>query len=751
MIKFLLQLRYLWIALIGVGSIFFAYHAQKVEILQDFVKVIPEDDEDYKFYQDFQRQFGEDASTFIIGIEGDILEPLFLQKLRQLCDSAQKLAGIHRVLSLTHLYDLIYLPEKNFYRLVPLYQDTVRALKKVLTNHPIYEGIFWDTTYEVTLIFITLDSLTLHSQAKHEVIQRLQKLFRPLEDQGRKLHFGGVPYLRSYVAQKLPKELLFFLAASIGLTAFALGIYYRSWYATIFPLMLVGLSTLWTLGIIGLYGFKLSLLTALLPPILVILSIPPSIYMLSEYHREYLYYRDKVPAIRQMLRQLLLVTFMIHANTAFGFLTLYFTQVRPLQEFGLVAFWGTMASYLLTVWLLPSVFMLLPPPKEKYLSHLAWAPLRKTVHAIAYWVLNHRKTLYLISGILILIAVVGVMRLEAVSYMADDLPSDENVIKDLRFFETRIGGIMPFEIILDTGKPQGLRKWQWIQDLDSLQQRLARYPEISRTLSIVDALKWTRQAFWGGSPQNYALPLPEELPFLLPRKKTLISQSFLTSLVDSSWQKARITGFVQDIGSKKMPLLLASIQKDIKDLFGQDAPKVHITGTTLIFLKAIDYLVDNLIWSLLATFTLVAIQMFFLYGSWRVLLLSIGVNILPLFFVAGAMGYLGIPLKPSTALIYELAFGIVVDNAIHLLSFYRWAYKYKIPHPTRALQLSILQTGSLIIYVSLVLGMGFGIFALSDFGSTQALGILTAVTLGIGIFSNLFLLPALLRDWLPRV
>lgn len=751
MIQLLLQLRYLWIGLIALGSVFFAYHARKVEILQDFVKVIPQDDADYQFYQEFQRQFGEDANTFIIGVEGDILDPSFLKKLRQVCDSAQKLRGVQRLLSLTHLYDLVYSPEKNLYLLTPLYQDTTRSLKKILTNYPIYKGIFWDSTYKTTLIFITLDSLTLHSRAKHEVIHHLQKLFSSLEGEKQKLHFGGVPYLRSYIAQKLPKELLFFLAVSIGLTAFALGVYYRSWYAMIFPLLLVGLSTLWTLGIIGLYGFKISLLNALLPPILVILSIPSSIYMLSEYHREYVYYRDKIPAIREMLRQLLLVTFMINANTAFGFLTLYFTQVRPLQEFGLVAFWGTMASYLLTILLLPSVFMLLPPPKEKYLSHLSWAPLRKAVHTIAYWVLNYRKTLYFISGVLILIAMVGVMRLKAVSYMADDLPSDENIIKDLRFFETHIGGVMPFEIILDTGRPQGLRKWQWIRSLDSLQQRLARYSEISRTLSIVDALKWTRQAFWRGSPDNYSLPLPEELPFLLPRKKNLMSQPFRTTLVDSSWQKARITGFMKDIGSQKMPILLANIQKDIQDLFGQDAPKVHVTGTTLIFLKAIDYLVDNLVWSLLATFALVAIQMFLLYGSWRVLILSMGVNILPLFFVAGTMGYLGIPLKPSTALIYELAFGIVVDNAIHLLSFYRWAYKHKIPNPTRALQLSILQTGSLIIYVSLVLGVGFGIFGLSDFGSTQALGILTAVTLGIGIFSNLFLLPALLRDWLPHV
>ncbi|MCS7188675.1 MAG: MMPL family transporter, partial [Bacteroidia bacterium] len=509
------------------------------------------------------------------------------------------------------------------------------------------------------------------------------------------------------------------------------------------PVILLGLACLWTVGIIGIYGFKITLLTALLPPVIIILGIPPSIYMLSEYHRLYVVKGDKVLAIREMLRQLGVVTFMIHANTAFGFLTLYLTNVVPLQEFGLVAFWGTIATYFLTVLLLPSFFMILPEPKERHLRHLTNRWIVKTVQWIANVLEKRKKWVYALTIALFGIAIGGIWRLKAVSYMADDLPSDAQVIRDQAFFESLYGGSMPFEIVISTAQPQELRRLRLLKALSNLQDSLARYPELSRSLSIADFLKASRQAFWGGSPKAYGLPQPEELPTLLRALRQEAAPAILHALVDSSYQRTRITAFMRDIGSVGMAALLERVRRAIHATFGEDAKKVHITGTTLIFLKAIDYLIDNLVWSLIATFLLVAFQMFLLYGSIRIMFISMGVNLLPLFLVAGFMGYIGMPIKPSTALIYEIAFGIVVDSAIHFLSSYQWYYRGH-PTPMRAAIMSVHHTGALIAYVSFVLLVGFGIFIFSSFGGTRALGILTALSLGIGFFSNIFLLPALL-------
>lgn len=742
---FLLRGRYAWLILVGMGSVFMAWHAQKVEIVQDFIKVVPEDDEDYQAYRAFQKEFGDDAATLVVGFTVPSTAPQrYWMGLKALTDTLVRLTGVRRVFGLPTAVHLRWQNGRFETELLPLPKDSA-SWASLRHAHPLYFRLLWDSTGQSTLLFIQIDSLTLHSKAKHTLIRQIEAISRLWAAQeGVSVHFAGVPYLRHYVKQFLPTELWLFTAASLGLTVLALWSYFRSWYAAVFPVVLLGLASLWTVGIIGLYGFKLTLLTALLPPVIIILGIPPSIYMLSDYHRFYVAKGNKVAAIQEMLSQLGLVTLMIHGNTALGFLTLYLTNVVPLQEFGLVAFWGTMATYFLTILLLPSFFMILPEPRERDLRHLTNRWLVRFAYWIGKTVERRRGWIYGITGGLFLVGWGGVLRLKAVSYMADDLPSEAEVRRDQAFFERCYGGTMPFEIVLEAKQPQGLRRIRTLRMLAALQDSLARYPELARSLSIADLVKAARQSLWGGTPQAYRLPQPEELPILLRALRAQErSVPLLGTLVDSAYQRTRITTFVKDIGSLEMPRLLSQLRKDIEATFGEEAALVRITGTTLIFLKAIDYLIENLIWSLLATFLLVALQMFLLYGSFRIMLISMGVNLLPLFLVAGLMGYIGLPLKPSTALIYEMAFGIVVDSAIHFLSSYQWYYR-RHPIPARAAIVSIHHTGALIAYTSFVLLMGFGIFIFSSFGSSQSLGILTGISLLIGFFSNTLLLPALL-------
>ncbi|MCX7606349.1 MAG: MMPL family transporter [Bacteroidia bacterium] len=740
---FLLRGRYMWLGLVAMGSIYMLWRAQGVEITQDFIKVVPEDDADYQLYRRFRKEFGEDAGLVLVGITlPPVAADAYWARLRSLSDTLGAIPGVQGVFGLPTAPVLRW-TEEGFHTeplSLPKNSQEWDSLRRRL---PLYEGFLWDRNGESLLFFIQIDSLSLHTRAKHALIDRVEKIVRRwAEPLGVQVHFSGVPYLRHYVAQLLPEELWFFTVGSLVLTVVALLLYFRSWYAAAFPVVLLGLASLWTVGIIGIYGYKITLLTALLPSVIIILGIPPSIYMLSEYHRLYVAKGNKLSAIREMLRQLGLVTFMIHGNTALGFLTLYLTNVVPLQEFGLVAFWGTITTYFLTILLLPSFFMLLPEPKERHLRHLTNRWVVRWVHWVGAVVERRRGWVYGISLVLFGVAIGGILRLKAVSYMADDLPSSAQVMRDQAFFAARYGGTMPFEIVIEASQPQGVRRLRVLKALSALQDSLSRYPELARSISIADLLKAARQAFWGGVPQAYGLPQPEELPTLLRATRQGGSLQLLGTLVDSTYQRTRITAFVQDVGSMEMPLLLERVREDIRTTFGEEAGRVYITGTTLIFLKAISYLVDNLVWSLVATFLLVAFQMFLLYGSFRIMLISMGVNLLPLFLVAGLMGYMGMPVKPSTALIYEMAFGIVVDSAIHFLSSYQWYYR-RHPRPSRAAVVSVHHTGALIAYTSFVLLMGFGIFAFSSFGGTRALGILTALSLGIGLFSNLFLLPSL--------
>ncbi len=739
----LLRGRYVWLALALAGSLYMGWRAREVEISQDFVKVIPEDDPDYQFYRRFQAAFGEDAGLVLIGIEMPSKpDDTFWAAYQLLVDSLSKQAGVRGVLSLGALPALQWL--KGRLVVETLAVRTAAEWQRVRTHLPIYEGLLWDQAGTSTLILVSLDSLTLHTKAKHRLLAAVTALVETWSARTSvHAHIGGVPYLRYEISQLVPRELQLFTIASLILTIIALYGYFRSWFAGIFPVILLGLTALWTVGVIGIYGYKLTLLTALLPPLIVILGIPPAIYMIGEYHRLYVAKGDKRAAIREMIRDMGFVTLMIHANNAFAFLTLYLTRVIPLQEFGLVAFWGTMVSYGLTVLLLPSMLMLLPAPRERELRHLNNRWVRAFLRGSGLIVERYRPVVYLVSGLLLLIGGIGVLRLRAVSYMADDLPQSARVVRDQAFFQQHYGGMLPFEIVIDVERAQGLRRMGILRAMAALQDSLRKYPELSRSLSLIDGLKWVRQVYWGGEPAAFRFPLSEELPTLLRSIPRGASVGALQAMVDTSWRQARITAFVRDIGSQKMPELLDRIQADIDATFGADAPKVHVTGTTYIFLKAIDYLVDNLVWSLIATFILVVLQMFFLYGSLRVMLISVGVNMVPLFLVAGLMGFLGIALKPSTALIFEMAFGIVIDSAVRYLSSYQWYYR-RHPLPERAAIVSLHHTGALILYTSIVLLVGFSIFIPSSFGGTKALGILTALSIGMGIFSNVFLLPALL-------
>jgi predicted RND superfamily exporter protein len=614
-----------------------------------------------------------------------------------------------------------------------------------------YVGLAFDSTLRIQLTAVTLTNEYMYAREKHTLMAEIAHDFEVFAKQNQlNPHFSGVPFLRSYITKQLPKELGLFMALAIVLTALALFTFYRSFYAVIFPMLLVIVCSVYSLGIIGLLGYKLTMLTALLPPIIVILSIPPCIYMLSEYHEEYVKTGDKLTAIRLMVHKLGIVTLMINANTALGFLTLYFTNITILKEFGLVAFISTMVAYFITITLIPGVFSLLPDPTEKNLHHLELGPIYRIVQFLDGFVYRRKVLIFIFSALLLVVAFWGFTKLKAVSYMADDLPEDADVVVDLKYMERQFGGIMPFEIVIDARRPGAFQKYRNLEKLDRLQKRLDSIPELSRSVSLADVSRWGRQALYNGNADYYSFPTRDEADFIgLYAQNSKLnnnqSSNILSTLVDSTYRMARISCYVKDLGSEQTPILIQKVQAAINQEFQTEKTPVqaYITGATQIFLKANDYLIENLTWSLVAVFILIGLQMYWLFGSARIMLISMIPNLIPLALTAGVMGFAGIPLKPSTALIYELAFGIAIDTSIHYLAMYRHRRKAGMSIPD-AVSAASRSTGMSIIYTSTVLFLGFVIFSVSAFGSTQALGLLTSVTLFLAMFANLLLLPALL-------
>lgn len=729
---------------------FMIYFGTKVEMTQSYTQVIPEDDVDFIKFKEFGKEFGDEATVLVAAVERkNFFTPKFINQFHQLSINLEKIDGVDDCLNFTNAAILEKNEQKKKFELDAIFtkdlktQDQADQFKKLLLSQKFYHNLFFNDKQNLSLLAVNINSEKLNSKEKkrivNEIVRQIDKFGKKTSS---KVHYSGLPYIRNYIANEVPKQIGMFIGLATLITAIILFIFFRSINAVIFPLILIGLSVAWSFGWIGILGYKVTLLSGLIPPLLVIIGIPNSIYLFNKYHSEYKKSGNKIKAISLVIKKIGLVTLMINGNTAFAFLTLYFTQVRPLMEFGLVAFLSTFSIFFISIILIPSVFTFLPPPKEKSLRHLDSATLNKFLDNVIQTVKRHRGIIFSITGGLVAFAIYGFIQLDVVSHVTDDLPKNRKVYDDLLLFEKEFGGVMPFEIVIDTKKKGGARKYKMLKKIEKLQEKLATYDEFSKSMSIVDLLKWTRQAWFNGDPKFYELPNTAEFRvyYRYMRKSKSMNNIKIT---DSSMQKARITLNIKDVGSKEIPSVIKKVNNDINTIFDGMDIDATITGTTRIFLKSNDYLVSNLIYTVIATLILISLQMHFLFRSFRITIISVSANIIPLMLITAIMGVFGIAIKPSTVMIFGVAFSIAIDDSIHYLSAYR-AEKLKSSNIPKAVINSLRETGLNIIYTSIILLLGFVVFAISPFGGIQAIGLLTSITLLMAMFANLFLLPSLL-------
>lgn len=560
------------------------------------------------------------------------------------------------------------------------------------------------------------------------------------------LHYVGLPYIRTEVNGSVKVELQIFLVLSLLVTALILLFFFRSWDAVVFPLIIIIVIVIWSMGTLGILGYEITILTGLLPPVIVVIGIPNSIYLLNRYHQQIDKHGNKARALSHVIRKIGMVALITNFTTAVGFLVLIFTGIKDLKEFGLVAGVNIMATFLVSIILIPAVFSYLPIPHGKQLKHLRFKVLDVVLTGLDLLVHRHRYRVFVFTGVVVVIGIFGLLKLHAITYIVDDVPENSKVKKDLFFFEENFSGIMPLEIIVDSGKKRGVLNQDFLEKVNELENFLNQQKHISKPISIVSMLKASRQAFYNNNPEYYALPTKSDRNFILRYFSGDKSQSsLLKAFVDDDQQKMRISLKVADIGSVKLDSLLDNVvNKKIEELFAGTEIQAKATGTTLLFAKGNKFLVKNLQKSMILAFIIISIIMGFLFKNPKMIAISLIPNLIPLILIAGIMGYFDIALRPSTVLIFSVVFGISVDDSIHFLAKYRqelFANNFFVP---LAISKSIRETGASMIYTSVVLFAGFIIFSGSKFIGTTMLGVLTSTTLLIAMFANLIVLPALL-------
>jgi predicted RND superfamily exporter protein len=763
--QFILKYRLLLLLLLAGFTALMGWWASQVQLSYDFVKAIPTDNPKYKIYQAFKKKFGEDGNLLVIGIQTDQLftENIF-NDYYSLQQQLKKAKGVEDIISIPSAINLVRDSATQKLKAVSIFppsslsQEMIDSSKNVFLNLPFYRGLLYNPETNAWLMGLHINKDIMNSKGRVQVIAAITSL---AESFGKKhnlvVYMSGLPLIRTEIASRISNEMQWFLLVSVILSAIILLIFFRSVSSTILSLTVVIIGVLWSLGTMHLLGYQITLLTALIPPLIVVIGIPNCIYFLNKYHTAFNDTGEKQKALVTMVDRMGIVTLFCNLSAAIGFAVFALTRSQILKEFGVVAGINIVALFIISLILIPASLSFLPQPKSRHTKYLVNPRLNRWLDRLELWSLNHRKLIYVVTILIIAFSVAGMFRLKSVGYIVDDLPKTDKIYTDLKFFEKNFQGVMPLEILVDTHKKYGVsRNLTNLLKIDSLSQYIAAMPDIARPLSITEGLKFAKQAFFEGDSTNYTMPAEYDLPALaqyLNLKQDSSGGSnnsfarLVSSFMDSDKQEARISVNMADVGSARLPVILDSIQHRVSQLFDSSKYTVQLTGTSVTFVEGSRFIINGLKESILWAFLLIALCMLYLFRSFRILFCSLIPNIIPLAITAGVMGWAGVPLKPSTVLVFSVALGIAIDVTIRFLINYKQELpQHHFDSKTTVIR-TIHSTGISIIYTSMVLIAGFVIFCFSGFGGTQALGWLTSLTLITATITNLVLLPALLINF----
>jgi hypothetical protein len=706
-------------------------------------------------YQKFVSQFGEEGNIIAIAVKDSAL--FKLENFRRWNKLSKQFAAFPEVSSVLSTDNLKLLEKSNTedkFVMAPfkgsgaLNQQTLdKALLSLYNNQPFYDQLLFNKETGTLRMLVYMDKELLNTSVRKDfVLKDLRKLIDDFErDTGLTAHVSGMPYIRTMNAQSIIDEIGIFILGALGVTSLIFFFFFRSLRATLISMLVVIIGVMWSFGVLGLLEYEITVLTALIPPLIIVIGIPNCIFLINKYQQEVQKHGNKALSLKRVISKIGNATLMTNITTASGFATFIITESTLLKEFGIVASINIIGIFILSLLIIPISYSFMPLPKDKHLRHLNKKWIDRFVGSMERIVREQRIAVYIVSVLLLATSIIGIYQIKTSGSPIEDMPKDKPFFKDIRFFEQEFNAIMPIEIIIDTKRPNGVLKPSNLKQMEALSQYIEETPELSKPISVVNLVKYSKQAYYNNIPKYYQLPTNQERGFILSTAQNSGSdESLLKNFTDSTGQIARMSTAIKDVKTEQMEAVEANLLEQVQKLFPADRYEVVVTGKALLFLKGTKYLIKNLIMSLALAIFLIALFMAYLFRSFRMIVISLIPNLLPLLVTAGMMGFIGVPIKPSTILVFSIAFGISVDDTIHFLAKYRQeliANNWRIKPSVYA---ALKETGVSMFYTSIVLFFGFSVFTVSSFGGTIALGGLVSATLLFAMLSNLILLPSLL-------
>ena len=754
----ILRNRVFLLLLVLLFTIFMSFQWKNMRFTFTEANLLPDDHEVNIQYNSFLEKFGEEGNLVVLGFKD---KNFFTEKNYKAWEKFVSEIKKDKATELTLSIEDLRVLEKDTiaqkFKLVPFINNDsisdnyLKTKEKEFYNDlPFYEGMLFNKESGAVRFAIYMDKKIVNTPARKAFIEKhlsQEKISAFEKETGLDLRVSGMPYIRTLNANSIISEIGLFVGAALGITSLLFFFFFRSFRATMISMFVVIIGVMWSFGTLGLLNYEITVLTAIIPPLIIVIGIPNCIFLINKYQQEIKNHGNKAKSLQRVISKVGNATLMTNLTTAAGFGTFIFTDSKLLSEFGIVASLNIVFLFILCLIIIPIVYSYMPMPKEKHLAHLGKNYMAAFINWIENTIRHHRVAVFSTAIGILVLGIIGIYQITVSGSIIEDMPKKAPFFKDIVFYEKEFDGVMPLEIVVDTKRPKGALKSVTLKRIEELQETIIEIPELSKPVSIVNLVKYSKQAYYNGNPEFYELPTKQEEAFILSYIKNSTqkgNENMLKSYVDSTGQYARITTFMRDIGTDKMQKIEERLQDKINHIFPKERYEVSLTGKAYVFEKGTHYLIDNLVQSLLFAIVLISLLMAYMFRSFKMIIVSLLPNILPLVMTAGLMGFLGIPIKPSTILVFSIAFGISVDDTIHFLAKYRQELKANDWKIKRSVYSTLKEAGISMFYTSVVLFFGFSVFTLSDFGGTVALGGLVATTLLFAMLSNLILLPALL-------
>jgi predicted RND superfamily exporter protein len=838
----ILRNKFIIIGVLTLLTVFFGYHAVTgLELDNKYGILLPNNAEAKQDYERFKGLFGEDGGTLVIGIETDSLytQENFL-KWKELGDSILQMDGIQAVVSEATLFSLYNNKEKQKFEPHRVFSDTqfgeksIDSIRNEIRNNPLYRGLLYNVDEDVSLMMINVDESFIVDRQKADIVLDVENLASTYSTYFGEPRFAGMPHLRVVIGKRVLKEMYIFIGLLLAMTSALMYFFFRSLRVVVICNLVVAVAVIWSMGSIGLFNFKITIIMALIPPLMIVIGVPNCIFLLTKYHQEVKLHGNKAKALSRVIRKIGTATFLTNLTTSLGFLTFVTTNSEKLMQFGITSSLNIMMVFVLSITILPIIVSLSKSPKPKHLKHLERKMAVGLLDSLVNITVNHRKWVYITTGTVVGLSIIGLLQITATGNITSDLPKGHQILEDLNFIEDEFGGAIPFEVLIDYKEKSRLYKKSTLVAVDEIQNRFEADTLFSKTFSYIDVLKAANMAYHDNDSAQFTLVTRKQQLNILDkyRKNSIVDDAkgvgaSITELLDTNNHVIRIRTQMKDLGSYEVSdhadtlrAMIDSIlnpdrntieayyteyaengKKEYRDsifdysnaisnAFAEnyissdeddlaysmdpegfiqskyDLPEfddkfreaidneyfdITLTGTSIVASEGTKYMVINLFTSLMFAILAIAILMSILFRSWRMVLVSLLPNFIPLLFTAGVMGWFGIPLKPSTLLVFSIAFGISVDDTIHYLAKYRQELKQQQWDLKECAIMAIREAGLGMFYTSIILFCGFIMFSFSQFGGTKALGLLISLTLLVAMITNLVLLPSLLLSLERRI